>query len=114
MRIYFEDGSLIAYDVAEVPYDSIYIDAYYGVTDNIDCLNVAKDSTDNKGVVYTNQILAFDNKYGWNDDDGHVDIYIRHPDTTFGEWKRIDKLTERTIRRGNNVGKLYLAGEFNG
>lgn len=112
MRIYFEDGSLIAKDVAEVPDDSIYVDAYDGVAENIACLNAAKVSTDNKGTVYTNQILAFDNRYGWNDEDGHVNIYIRHPDTKFGKWQRIDKLTDRIIRRGNNVGKLYLAGEF--
>lgn len=85
MRIYFEDGCLIANDVANVPDDAIIVDAYDGVTENIALLNAAKDSTDNKGVVYTNQILAFDNKYGCNDDEGHTNIYIRHPDTTFGE-----------------------------
>ena len=100
------------HDNAEVPDGSIDIDANDGVTDNVAMLDKLKRITENKGIIYTNQILAFDNEYGWNDELDCVDIYIRHPDKIFGSWQRIDTLTDRTIRLGDNVGKLYLAGEF--
>lgn len=112
MRIYFEDGGLFCHDNAEVPDDAIDVDANDGVTDNVAMLDELKRITDNKGIIYTNQILAFNNKYGWNDELDCVDIYIRHPDKMFGSWRCIDTLTDRTIRFGNNVGKLYIAGEF--
>lgn len=110
MRIYFEDGELRDIKASGVPDNAVIIDASCGVSNNVAML----DTENQNAIVYTNQILAFSHRYGWNNDDNHTDIFIRHPSIVNGDWKRIDKLTDRAIKMGNNVGKLYIAGEFLG
>lgn len=44
----------------------------------------------------------------WDED--HFDVFLYRPST--GDFVRIDKLTDRALRPGNNIMKLYLNHEF--
>lgn len=115
MKIFFEDGLL--YNVVEVE-GEIYnyfdedveidvVEAAHGVSYVTAHLNYF-NSLEN-AAIYTNSILALDNKYAWNEELEVPEVYIR-----VGKhlWKRIDALTDRELREGHNLAKLYLASEF--
>ena len=108
MKIYFEDGHLES-DLSFIPVevDSI-IDAAAGVESNIIALDACMKSNPNR-VIYTNSIFAFNNEYAWNKELGVPEIYIRKIGHKF---IRIDKLTNRLLREGHNLAKMYVAGEF--
>ena len=107
MKIYFEDGELNKPNSIYFTYDYM-VDARYGYTNNaallgcINCLN-------NDASVYTNSIIALDNKFAWNNELKAPEIYLVRED----EFIRIDKLTNRELKEGNNIMKMYMAGEFN-
>lgn len=104
MKIYFEDGELRPSGVF------VYrIDATHGVRHNLIRLDVMlTDEPD--AIVYTNQILAFSNKYAWNEELKAPEIYIRAG--KYQVFTRIDKLTERELRQAHNLAHMYVAGEF--
>ena len=114
MKIYFEDGKLINANMLPVKNDFM-IEASYGVSSNIDVLDEFKQMEAKSGkdlVIYTNSILAFSNEYAWNNDLKVPEVYIRAGEHMV--FTRIDKLTERELREGHNLAKMYVAGEFNG
>ena len=108
MKIYFEDGELR--DYTQIPFEpDLAIQANLGVSQNIDMLDwhaVHKSDI----TVYTNSILAFSNKYAWNQELKLPEIYIRAGEHMV--FTRIDKLTNRELKQGHNLAKMYIAGEF--
>ena len=108
MKIYFEDGELKHINRIPVEVD-FKIDASEGVTSNInafDLINVHQ----HEATVYTNSIFALHNMYAWNEELKAPEIYIRAGEHMV--FTRIDKLTNRELRQGHNLAKMYVAGEF--
>lgn len=109
MKIYFEDGHLktdLSFLSEEV--DSI-VDAAAGVNSNINILDSLMMSNPDR-VVYTNSIFAFDNRYAWSEKLKVPEVYIRSGELT--TFTRIDKLTSRELKKGHNLARMYIAGEF--
>lgn len=108
MKIYFEDGDLVNSLLLPVPID-YKVDANRGVTANIMRLDLLNEKQPG-ATVYTNSIFAFNNMYAWNEELGVPEIYIRAGEHMV--FTRIDKLTNRELRQGHNLAKMYVAGEF--
>lgn len=108
MKIYFEDGRLELKNEPTVAYDCI-IDAADGMTANETMFEymhrVHPDCN-----VYTNSIIALNNKYCWSDKLGVPELYFR-VDKGF-PWIRVDKLTDRELRPAHNLLKMTQGGEF--
>ncbi len=109
MKIYFEDGELRDTTVVTNPYTGIVVDAANGVSANIMTLDACAKCRPND-IVYTNSIFAFHNMYAWNEEFKVPEIFIRAGEAC--TWVRIDKLTNRELKRGHNLAHLYVAGEF--
>ena len=111
MRIYFEDGPLIVNYTMILPSEEpdIMLDAAEGVSH---CINVLDDLLRNHKdcVIYTNSIFAFSNRYAWNEKLQLPEIYIR--DNEHGVFTNITNFTNRILREGHNLAKLYVGGEF--
>jgi len=108
MKIYFEDGPLSI--INHFPEGTDYIVyATYGVTNNINILDELKKLNEPL-IIYTNSIFAFDNRYAWNEELKVPEIYIRTGEDRV--FTRIDKLTNRELREGHNLAKMYISGEF--
>ena len=108
MKIYFEDGELVT--SGHLPISNyITINASKGVSRNIQSLNEIKEKYSNL-IRYTNSIFAFDNTYAWNEELKVPEIYIRAGEHMV--FTRIDKLTNRELRQGHNLAKMYVSGEF--
>lgn len=117
MKVYFVDGQLDV--VALMDFKNIILNSkfadYAAFVDGKDGLSECKrrlDLTWNNGTcVITNSALAFDGKYTWDNETEQHELYIynrkRHC------FKPVHELTDRQLRRGNNLFKLYLTGEFN-
>lgn len=112
MKIYFEDGKLVNTELLPERNDFL-IDANYGVSSNINILDEFKQKEKNGEslIIYTNSIFAFNNKYAWNEELKVPEIYIRAGKHMI--FTRIDKLTHRELRKGHNLAKMYISGEFN-
>ena len=108
MKIYFEDGDLISSIRAPENYD-YKVDAERGVTSNIIRLDALNEKHPD-AIIYTNSIFAFHNMYAWNEELKVPEIFIRAGEAD--TWVRIDKLTNRELKRGHNLAHLYVAGEF--
>jgi hypothetical protein len=108
MKIYFEDGDLVSSILLPVHID-YKVDANRGVTANIYRLDLLNEKRPG-ATVYTNSIFAFNNMYAWNEDLKTPEIFIRAGEA--GAWVRIDKLTNRELKRGHNLAHMYVAGEF--
>lgn len=106
MKIYFEDGELRHTPIVDIDY---IVEANRGVTANIGVLDFYKQSSPN-AIIYTNSIFAFSNIYAWNEELKAPEIYIRAGEHM--EFTRIDKLTNRELRQGHNLAKMYVSGEF--
>lgn len=107
MKIYFEDGQLHRPNSINFKYHYL-VDARYGYTSNAALLNCIKN-LDNDVSVYTNSVVALNNDFAWNDVLKVPEIYLVKED----EFIRIDKLTDRELREGHNIMKMYMSGEFN-
>lgn len=108
MKIYFEDGKLVSSICLPFKCDR-KIDARSGYSKNsadLDYLNCYQPNA----TIYTNSLLALDNKYCWNKDLQVPELYIRAGEHMV--FTRIDKLTTRELREGHNLMKLYVNGEF--
>jgi len=113
MKIYFEDGTLRAsvkafHTIFEAQDINIIIDAADGYSENVKCLDHALSI--GKRSVYTNSLIALDNKYAWNDELKVPEIYIRAGINC--KFTRIDKLTDRELRMGHNIMQMYMNGAF--
>ena len=106
MKIYFEDGELNRSQSEEFKYDYL-VDAKYGYTQNDSALYGYMHSNYD-AVIYTNSLVALNNKYAWNEELGVPEIYLPKN----GEFIRIDRLTGRLLREGHNILKMFMAGEF--
>ena len=110
MKIYFEDGELV--QSGYLPFTHyIVVHAASGVSSNIAVLDDIKE-TEPDATVYTNSIMAFSNEYAWNEELKVPEIYIRAGEHMI--FTRIDKLTEKELRRAHNLAKMYVAGAFGG
>lgn len=109
MKIYFEDGRLV--DLKRLPIVPDYvIEASDGVSENINFLhNLSLNNQD--CIVYTNSILALDNRWGWNDQLHVPEIFLR--DNEHGCFMNITAFTNRQIKQGHNLARMYISGEFN-
>lgn len=108
MKIYFEDDELRHY--TQVPFEpDLVIQASRGVSQNIEMLDLELDYNPNS-TVYTNSILALNNKYAWNKELKVPEVYIRAGEHMV--FTRIDELTTRELREGHNLMKLYMNNEF--
>ena len=107
MKIYFEDGELVHYTQLPIEVD-VAIQANRGVSQNLYMLDMFSEHKD--ATVYTNSILAINNKYAWNNELKVPEIYIRAGEHMV--FTRIDKLTERELKQGHNLMKMYLSNEF--
>lgn len=108
MKIYFEDGELVSSRYLPITSYTI-VQAGTGVRNNINTLDLIKESNPNE-IIYTNSIFAFSNEYAWNEELKVPEIYIRAG--VHMEFIRIDKLTKKELRRGHNLAKMYISGEF--
>lgn len=108
MKIYFEDGDLVNSLLLPVHID-YKVDANRGVTANIYRLDLLNEKHPG-AVIYTNSIFAFNNMYAWNEELKVPEIFIRAGEAD--KWVRIDKLTNRELKRGHNLAHMYVAGEF--
>lgn len=107
MKIYFEDDQLC---LINSPAGAKIVDAQYGYYDNHRRLDLFNQVSDENTIIYTNSLVALDNRYCWNDKKKCCDLYLRN---IAGEWKPCQELTEREIRYGHNLEKLYVNGIFN-
>lgn len=108
MKIYFEDGKLV--NLKRLPVIPDYVvDASDGVSENINLLSNLY-SNNHDCVIYTNSIFAFSNRYAWNENLKLPEIFIR--DNLHGLFTNITNLTNRELREGHNLGKMYVNGEF--
>ena len=109
MKILFFDGPIRNWSrPASIEYH-LTVDAAYGPADNEAVLLEAHHYLNN-AIILTNSLVALNHKYGWNKEDGCTDIYFyvesKH------DFVRCDELTEREIREGHNIMKMYLNGAF--
>lgn len=108
MKIYFEDGRLLSKSQLDFKYD-FFIDAKNGYSFCQERLDIAKRYY--RGcTIYTNSLVALDNRYAWNEDLGVSEIFMRDEKTQ--NFYRIDELTQRELRRPHNIMKMYMANEF--
>ena len=107
MKIYFEDGSLNRPDKAPKHYDYA-IDAGNGYSMNDYHLELIQ-KLNSKAIIYTNSIVAFSNIYAWDEEAEAPQIYIRNKE---GIFTRIDEMTNRELKQGHNLWRLYEANEF--
>lgn len=109
MKIYFEDG-LLARKISQPHYH--IVDAGEGYRTNrhdLRLLQKAEEKQDTHIVVYTNAPIAFSNIYAWDEEAQVPQIYIRNKN---GVFTRIDEMTDRELKQGHNLWRLYEANEF--
>lgn len=114
MKILFYDGDIHWWAIPRsLPSNcSNYnrIDASWGYSDNIKTLDLYREKFGEDTTVLTNSLVALDHRYGWNEKENHTDIYFyvesKH------DFVRCDKLTEREIREGYNIMKMFMNGAF--
>lgn len=108
MKIFFEDGKLLDKDL--LGFDcQFYIEAGDGYSFCEGALEIVRENFPS-AVVYTNFLPALNNKYAWNDDLSVPEIYMRYEKDQ--KFYRIDKLTQRELRKAHNIMKLYMNFEF--
>ena len=117
MKVYFYDGVLEDAFVMECfPEDAdaqiFHVDARYGPKKNMKKLKTLANIEQYGSPVYvlTNSLLALSHTYGWDEEGNHTNIYLWVED--LDKYVRIDNLTDREIRQGHNIAKMYLAGTF--
>lgn len=108
MIIFFEDGSInnsLLIDGKEV----FKIDAAFGVTINYNMLLAIDKEMDFDTRVYTNSIIALSNRWCWDEQSEVPQVYIRNADH---KWEHITHFTNRQLKQGHNLEKMYRSGEF--
>ena len=91
--------------------DSIIVDvdASYGVNK---CQEKIEDCfANNIKYVITNDVISWGNQeYSWDDIENKCCAYIYYDD--LGEIFSVEELTDKEIRKSNNLEKMYLNGAF--
>lgn len=107
MKIYFEDGQL----QEDTPTKGFIetVDARYGYLANRKKLDMLLLATP-KCTVYTNSIVALSSIYCWNESLSVPELYIRAGKEQV--FTRVDFLTERELRMGHNLMRIYTANGF--
>lgn len=109
MKIYFEDGAL-KQDQQSAGVEYLYsIDAANGYKFCRSMLEYTKycypDCT-----IYTNSIIALSNNYCWNSAENVPELYLRDAKTK--KFVRVDKLTDKEIRKPHNLMHMYINSAF--
>lgn len=111
MKILFYDGSIRRFSRPTNIKYHFPIDASNGYSNNLEDLQSLIKDFNGDPIVLTNSLVALDHRYGWNTKENHTDIYFyvesKH------DFVRCDKLTDREIREGHNIMKMFMNGEFN-
>lgn len=108
MKVYFEDGVLIAGNSLKNGCRYI-INAATGYSDNEKVLDRIMREEPNVSV-YTNSLVALKNLYCWNDELHIPELYLRSSKT--GEFVRVDTLTDKEIRKPHNLMSMWINGAF--
>lgn len=110
MKILFYDGDIRWWSRPTSFSNYNRLDASWGYTDNIKTLDLYMEKLGEDTIVLTNSLVALDHRYGWNEKENHTDIYFyvesKH------DFVRCDELTEREVRRGHNIMKMFMNGAF--
>jgi hypothetical protein len=110
MKILFYDGSIRRFSRPTNIKYHFPIDASNGYSSNLEDLQSLIKDFNGDPIVLTNSLVALDHRYGWNEKENHTDIYFyvesKH------DFVRCDELTEREIREGHNIMKMFLNREF--
>ena len=117
MKIYFIDGIIgqEQYEEAGRLGCSTVIDAYEGYEfciTKLDLLKVREHQSGKRISIYTNFICALNNKYVWNEETNSPDLFIKKGAAII-KFKHVCELTDRKIRRGDNLEMMYRNGAFN-
>lgn len=107
MKIYFEDGHLVLGRYA--PDFNFVVDAEHGYSNNKKYLDFLQNTVPDCSV-YTNSLVALDNRYCWNDALRVPGLYLRAGEEN--EFKRVDELTDKELREGHNLLALFCNGGF--
>lgn len=108
MKIFFEDGYIVL--GRHAPVFNFVVDAGHGYSNNERYLDFLQDTVQDC-AVYTNSLVALNNKYCWNSDLKVPELYLRNKDNIF---TRVDDLTDRELREGHNLLALFRNGAFYG
>ena len=116
MRIYFYDGKMVDAPGSSIIHPCVLRCVYAdeGSTMNkqdLMCYQLEEKDHELPTAILTNSLVALSHEYGWNEAEGHTDIYIWRFD--LNKYVRIDELTDKDIRKAHNVEKMYRAGVFN-
>ena len=106
----YSDKFINAFNAAFDEHDVIaYVDAAYGVNK---CQERIEDCLANDvRYVITNDIISWGNQeYSWDDIENKCCAYIYYDD--LGEIFSVEELTDKEIRKSNNLEKMYLNGAF--
>lgn len=110
MKILFYDGDIRWWSRPTSFSNYNTLNASGGYTNNIEELNAYMDKFGKDTTILTNSIVALDHRYGWNEKENHTDIYFyvesKH------DFVRCDELTEKEIREGHNIMKMFMNGVF--
>ena len=110
MKILFYDGDIRWWSRPTGFPNYNRMNASWGYTDNIKTLDLYLEKLGEDTVILTNSLVALDHKYGWNKKENHTDIYFyvesKH------DFVRCDELTDREIREGHNIMKMFMNGAF--
>lgn len=111
MKIYFEDGELMKEVQASIG-ATHRVDGKYGFLQNQQALDTYNEYYKNQDVIiYTNSLVALSNEYCWNKELQAPELYIR-PGAGRKDFVRVDLLTNRWLREGHNLRRMYIANEF--
>ena len=110
MKILFYDGGIRWWSRPTSFTHHNTVNASGGYTNNKKELEAYMGTFGENTTILTNSLVALDHRYGWNKEDGHTDIYFYVESKR--DFVRCDELTEREIREGHNIMKMFMNGAF--
>lgn len=106
MILYFEDGGI---NGGPTPNYNFCLSGLRGARPNYEYAKHIQKSFGDNIVIYTNDIIFLLNaaEFAWNGET--FTIYLRNKQN---EWVLLKDLTNRELRQGHNIFRLWFAGEF--